>query len=254
MVKRKNHKIKNIPGYNNPDKNVFSQLNHQYIGGTRHRITFERDADQLLHQYSNLIHKMGKKFGNINMSNAERQDLYAYISEVFVDLVEEFDMSNGMDFPGYIARMLPTRIRGSYLDPIQEYKSHISTLKDPNKSVEEIADLNYGKEKLTFGYSSKSKDRVVTRHDGRKKGVVSKAINEPNTNVEDHSLSEIHTSFRSEGYTEPQLHSLVDYIAKDGLTAQEARRKLKKRYKLDNEQVGIYYTQLVNLMKEYEKS
>lgn len=247
-------KTKNIPGYNNDQKNVFSTLGHRYIGGIQHNIKFERDPEKLLKQYSNLIHAMGRRFGNINMTHAERQDLYAYISEVFIDLVKEFDMSNDMDFPGYIAKMLPTRIRGSYLDPIQEYKAHISPLKDPTKTVEDIADLNYGRDKVTFSYSSKSTDNRSVRKDGKVRGVVSKVVDEPTTNEVDHSLSDIHTSFRAEGYTRPELHSLVDYIALDGLNPKEAKQRLGQAYKLPNEQVDEIYSQLVNLMREYSHS
>lgn len=245
---------KNIPGYNNDQKNVFSTLGHRYIGGIQHNIKFERDPEKLLKQYSNLIHAMGRRFGNINMTHAERQDLYAYISEVFIDLVKEFDMSNDMDFPGYIAKMLPTRIRGSYLDPIQEYKAHISPLKDPTKTVEDIADLSYGRDKVTFSYSSKSMDNRSIRKDGKVRGVVSKVIDEPTTNEVDHSLSDIHTSFRAEGYKRPELHALVDYIALDGLNAKEAKQRLGQVYGLSNEQVDGIYSQLVNLMREYSHS
>lgn len=247
-------KIKNIPGYNNDQKNVFSTLGHRYIGGSQHKITFERDPEKLLKQYSNLIHAMGRRFGNVNMTHAERQDLYAYISEVFIDLVKEFDMSNDMDFPGYIAKMLPTRIRGSYLDPHQEYKAHISPLKDSTKTVEEIADLNYGKDRTTFSYSTKSTDNRSVRKDGKIRGVVAKAVDEPTTNEIDNSLTDIHTSFRAEGYNKPELHSLIDYIAQDGLTAKEAKKRLGQRYKLTNDKVNEIYNQLVNLMREYEGS
>ena len=112
MTKKKINKKDRITGYNTDNKNVFNSLNGVYIGNSNHNITFVRDYEQLIKQYSNLIHNMGRRFGNINMTYAERQDLYAYITEVFIDLVREFDMSNGMDFPGYIAKMLPTRIRG----------------------------------------------------------------------------------------------------------------------------------------------
>ena len=197
---------------------------------------------------------MGRKFGNINMSYAERQDLYAYISEVFIDLVKEFDMSNGMDFPGYIVRMLPTRIRGSYLDPIQDYKEQISPLKSDTRTIEDLADYNYGKSQYTFNYSSKSKYHREVRRDGKVRGIISLAIDNHNTNEMDNSLAEIHTMITSQGYKDPRLHRLVDLIAKQGLTVDEAKQALSKEFKLDNKEVNIYYTQLVNLMKAYKES
>lgn len=194
---------------------------------------------------------MGKRFGNINMTNAERQDLYAYISEVFIDLVREFDMSNGMDFPGYIAKMLPTRIRGSYLDPIQDYKEHISPLKDPTHSIEDLADYHYGQSEYTFSYSRKSPYKREKRRDGRVRGIVSQAVNRPMINEMDNSLAEIHTTFKAQGYTDQHLHELVDLIALRGLTVDEAKRALAIKYNLSKDKINMYYTQLKNLMKQY---
>lgn len=238
-------------GYNGGQKDVFNTLGGEYIGGSNHNLKFQRDPAKLLKQYSNLIHRMGKKFGNINMTYAERQDLYAYISEVFIDLVREFDMSNGMDFPGYIARMLPTRIRGSYLDPTQDYKKHISPLKDPNKSIEDLADYQYGKSLYTFSYSSKSNYKREKRRDGEVRGIVSQAIDRPVVNEMDNSLAEIHTMLTSQGYKSPELHTMVDLIAKQGLSFKEAQAQIGKQYHLDKEQINIYATQLKNLMKAY---
>lgn len=241
-------------GYNGGQKDVYNALGNEYIGGSNHNLKFQRDPDKLLKQYSNFIRRMGKKFGNINMTYAERQDLYAYISEVFVDLVREFDMSNGMDFPGYIAQMLPTRIRGSYLDPAQDYKKHISPLKDPIKSIEDLADYYYGKSQYTFGYSSKSTYKREKRRDGKVRGIVSQAVNRPIVNEMDNSLAEIHTMLTSQGYNNPELHRMVDLIAKQGLSFSEAQAEIGKEYHLDKEQVKIYAVQLKNLMKAYRDS
>lgn len=243
-----------VAGYNGGEKDVYNTLGSEYIGGSGHNIKFQRDPEKLLKQYSNLIHKMGRKFGNIKMTHAERQDLYAYISEVFIDLVKEFDMSNGMDFPGYIARMLPTRIRGSYLDPVQDYKQHISPLKDPTKSIEGLADRRYGKDNFTFSYSRRSKVNQEVRRDGKVRGIISESVPGITTNENDNSLAEIHTMLTSQGYKRPELHRLVDLIAKDDLTPDEAKHKLAKEYKLTNDQVEMFYTQLKNLLRAYERS
>ena len=255
IIKAKNNeKALTTPGWNNDQKNVFNTLGNKYIGSSGSNLTFQRDPEKLLKQYSNLIHKMGKRFGNIKMTYAERQDLYAYISEVFFDLVREFDMSNGMDFPGYIAKMLPTRIRGSYLDSIQDYKEHISPLKDPTHSIEELADFRYGQSEYTFSYSRKSPYKREKRRDGKVRGIVSQAVNRPMINEMDNSLAEIHTAFKAQGYTDKHLHELVDLIALKGLTTDEAKKVLAHKYKLSKIQINTYYTQLVNLMKQYANS
>ena len=163
-------------------------------------------------------------------------------------------MSNGMDFPGYIARMLPTRIRGSYLDPTQDYKKHISPLKDPNKSIEDLADYQYGKSQYTFSYSSKSKYKREKRRDGKVRGIVSQAIDRPVVNEMDNSLAEIHTMLTSQGYKSPELHTMVDLIAKQGLSFKEAHAQIGRQYHLDKEQINIYATQLKNLMKAYMRN
>ncbi len=104
------------------------------------------------------------------MTYTERQDLYAYISEVFIDLVREFDMSNGMDFPGYIIMAFPTRIREAILTQHKTIKSISSPLKDSTKSIEDLADYQYGKSQYTFSYSSKSNYKREKRRDGVARG------------------------------------------------------------------------------------
>lgn len=230
MTKRKVDKNKDkVAGYNTNNKNVFTDLDGIYIGEHGKNLTFLRNPTQLLKQYHNLIHKMGRQFGAVNMTNAERQDLYAYISEVFVDLVKEFDMSNSMDFPGYIARMLPTRIRGSYLDSVQNYKKHFSPIKDGNKSVEELLDYNYGKPQYTFSYSSKSRYNRSTQRDGKMRGVLIEAINDSNENELDTSRIEIKHCLANANVQDPLVYNLIDLIVDRGLSLSEAKDYLAKK-------------------------
>ena len=67
----------------------------------------------------------------------------------------------------------------------------------------------------------------------------------------DNSLAEIHSAFKLQGYNDPELHSLVDYIAKDGLTAKEAKDRVKEQYHLNKNELEKEYSMLVELMKAY---
>lgn len=250
MTRRKVNKDKNkVAGYNTENKNVFTDLDGTYIGEHGKQLTFLRNPTQLLKQYHNLIHKMGRQFGAINMTNAERQDLYAYISEVFVDLVKEFDMSNSMDFPGYIARMLPTRIRGSYLDSIQNYKKHFSPIKNDNNTVEELLDYNYGKPQYTFSYSSKSKYNRSPQRDGKMRGVLVEAVNNINENELDTSRIEIKYFLNNANTQNPIVYDLVGLIVDYGLSLSEAKTFLAREQNISSKDLNEAELELQKIFK-----
>lgn len=250
MTKRKVNKDKNkVAGYNTTNKNVFTDLDGTYIGEHGKNLTFLRNPTQLLKQYHNLIHKMGRQFGAVNMTNAERQDLYAYISEVFVDLVKEFDMSNSMDFPGYIARMLPTRIRGSYLDSVQNYKKHFSPIKNGNNTVEELLDYNYGKPKYTFSYSSKSKYNRSPQRDGKMRGVLIEALNDSNENELDTSRIEIKHYLNNADIQNPLIYKLVSLIIDHGLSLSEAKLYLAQKEQVDLHELNKAESEMREIFK-----
>ncbi len=49
----------------------------------------------------------------------------------------------------------------------------------------------------------------------------------------DSSLAEIHTMLTSQGYKSSELHTMVDLIAKQGLSFEEAQSEIGKKYHLD---------------------
>lgn len=250
MVRKKKPIDKDkVVGYNTKNKNVFNDLNGVYIGGESENIDFLRSPEQLLKQYHNLIHKMGRQYGSSNMTAAERQDLYAYISEVFIDLVKEFDMSNGMDFPGYVARMLPARIRGSYLDSVQDYKQHISPVKNPTTSVEKLLDYNYGKPKFTFSYSSKSNFQREKRRDGKTRGILTEIVPTKSTNEPDTSLIEIYRYLDSRSVKDKIIYELVELIGNQGLSLHDAEEVVCEAHHLTKGQISIEEKKLKQLLE-----
>ena len=242
---------KNRSGINTKAKNVYNSINGTYVGGNTKKIEFLRDPNQLLKAYDNLIRKMGRKFSKPTMTQAEREDLYAYIKEVFIDIVLEYDMSSEVDFPGYVIRMLPARIRGSYLDKVQDYKYHISPIKNDNVSIESLADMQYSKPKLTFSYSVKSQYQRELRRDGKYRGIYSEQLDRKTTNETDESLLELESYLRGRHVENQIVWSLVYLFGDYGYNLDEAKQIVKDQYKLNDSQVNMDITELKNILSDY---
>lgn len=243
--------IKNRSGINTKAKNVYNSINGTYVGGNTKKIEFLRDPNQLLKAYDNLIRKMGRKFSKPTMTQAEREDLYAYIKEVFIDIVLEYDMSSEVDFPGYVIRMLPARIRGSYLDKVQDYKYHISPLKNDNVSIESLADMQYSKPQLTFSYSVKSHYQRELRRDGKYRGIYSEQLDRKTTNEMDESLLALESYLKGRRVESPVIWSLLYLIGDYGYSLDEAKQIAKDRYQLNDNQVNMDVTELKNILNDY---
>jgi RNA polymerase sigma factor (sigma-70 family) len=67
------------------------------------------EPEYLFNKYEPLRRAMYKKFKDKMISNADREELWSTIGEIFLQLVSEFDPNRGVDFPYYIKRMLDLR-------------------------------------------------------------------------------------------------------------------------------------------------
>ncbi len=243
--------VKNRSGINTKAKNVYNNINGTYVGGNTKKIEFLRDPNQLLKAYDNLIRKMGRKFSKPTMTQAEREDLYAYIKEVFIDIVLEYDMSSEVDFPGYVIRMLPARIRGSYLDKVQDYKYHISPVKNDSVSIESLADMQYSKPQLTFSYSVKSQYQRELRRDGKYRGIYSEQLDRKTTNEMDESLLALESYLKGRHVESPVIWSLMYLIGDYGYSLEEAKQIVKDQYSLNDSQVNMDVAELKHILSDY---
>lgn len=234
--------MKNVVGYNNKDKNVFNSIKDVYIGSRGEKINFLKDPEKLLHSYSNLIRSLGRKYGRHDLTYDEQRELYAYISETFLDLVLEFDMENEMDFPGYIARMLEVRIRGSYLYSMQNYKNHIAPLKNGNSTVEYLLDQKYDQAEYAVSYGKNE------NKDGDRE-VIAKMVSTGKRNEIDDSLIEITESIKRTSLHSDILCDMIDKIAYEGYSLKEASKYIQNEYNFTPQQ----FKNLVNELKKYLK-
>jgi RNA polymerase sigma factor (sigma-70 family) len=67
------------------------------------------EPEYLFDKYEPLRRAVYKKFKDKMMNNADREELWSTIGEIFLQLVSEFDPNRGVDFPYYIKRMLDLR-------------------------------------------------------------------------------------------------------------------------------------------------
>jgi RNA polymerase sigma factor (sigma-70 family) len=63
----------------------------------------------LYDKYEPLRKAVYRKFRNTMANQADREELWSTIGEIFLHLVSEFDPNRGVDFPYYIKRMLDLR-------------------------------------------------------------------------------------------------------------------------------------------------
>lgn len=126
---------------------------------------FTRDVDRLWVQFEPLRKSVYRKLAPSVPSIADREDLISFINEQFVKLVKEYDPTSGVDFPGYISKMLLVRSKGLYVRPVnrehereaqttdEEILTQIDTVYEPEEedleSVSNILEHVAGKMHLT---------------------------------------------------------------------------------------------------------
>lgn len=79
---------------------------------------FTRDIDYLYTKFTPLRKSVARKLASSVPSYVDQEDLVSYINEQFVKLVREYDPTSGVDFPGYISKMLMTRAKYLFVRPV----------------------------------------------------------------------------------------------------------------------------------------
>ncbi len=74
-------------------------------------------------------------------STADKEDLVNFIDEQFVKLVKEYDPMSGVDFPGYISKMLLIRAKGLYVRPVNRGHERRSPGQQTRKSLVKLTIL-----------------------------------------------------------------------------------------------------------------
>lgn len=67
------------------------------------------EPEYLYNKYELLRKSLYNKFSNSMVNYADKEDLKSSISQIFLQLVSEYDPHRGVDFPYYIKRMLELR-------------------------------------------------------------------------------------------------------------------------------------------------
>lgn len=76
---------------------------------------YARDPDRLYALYKPLRMAIYKRVASKLYNEADKQDLISYINEHFVRLTKEYDVTNGVDFPGFIKTLLTFRANNSFI-------------------------------------------------------------------------------------------------------------------------------------------
>lgn len=76
---------------------------------------YGRDVDRLFAQYKPLRLAIYKRVASRLYSPSDKEDLISYINEHFVRLVKEYDVTGGVDFPGYVKTLLTFRATNSFV-------------------------------------------------------------------------------------------------------------------------------------------
>lgn len=68
------------------------------------------DPEYLYHKYEPLRKAVYKKFKDVLINQADKEDLISTIDQLFLQLVSEYNPHRGVDFPYFIKRMLDLRV------------------------------------------------------------------------------------------------------------------------------------------------
>lgn len=103
---------------------------------------FTRDVDALFVKFAPLRKSIQHKLTMSVPSEADREDLISFINEQFVKLVKEYDPSSGVDFPGYITKMLTMRTKYLYVRPVnREHEREAQTTDEEILSALDETDI-----------------------------------------------------------------------------------------------------------------
>lgn len=97
-------------------------------------VEFVRDVDTLFSQYKPLRLRIYGELSNHLRNASDKEELTGFINEHFVRLVKEYDPSTEVDFPGYIAIMLPMRARYSFMNSLKR----VYTREDTSEADDEV--------------------------------------------------------------------------------------------------------------------
>lgn len=173
-----------IKNHNTKSTNVFNSIGDYYSPDTLTNITFVRDPEKLLVQYSNLIKSVFKKYNKYWTSLEDKKELYSYIVDTFIRLVYEYDINSGVDFPGYVKRLLETRVVHSYSLPEKEKRQRFSIVKSAEFTISDMLETQQ-----TQGYAN-----MACINPNRKEGstgIPPKITQFISLEEQDHSLDEL---------------------------------------------------------------
>lgn len=227
-------------GFNNEDKNVFNSIGDFYLSKANNKISFVKNDEKLLKSYNNLIKNIGRKYDSYCTSEADRQDLYSYISECFLLLVHEFSLTNTMDFPGYINNMLNARVHGSYINKNVRRMDREAPIKQTEHSVEDLID----------NYSENNSNIVVHyRKKTSKNDEVCRIAHTQVSNEIDTSILELIDTLQREGACTDIILDMILMFSK-GADKATVIDSLADKYQLSKLQITDEY----NILKEHLSS
>lgn len=245
MAKGKNKHVnkgaRKVVGYNSSDKNVYNSIGDLYVEDTNHSLTFQKDEEKLLAQYSNLINSLGRKYASFCKTAQDREDLFSYIKECFITLVREYSMTNTYDFAGYIKRMLPMRVRGSYINKMRRHDKRESTLKGLDSSVESVIDAK--------SMISNDTSEVTIRKRPNKDEYTAYIVTHRTLPEIDDTIMELKDELKTNPYYSDVTSKLVDYLAV-GITPEDAISRVANDYNIDISKVRDNFFMLKDTLKD----
>lgn len=116
---------------------------------------YGRDVDRLYAQYKPLRLAIYKRVASRLYNQSDREDLISYINEHFVRLVKEYDVTNGVDFPGFIKTLLTFRAMNSFISSLNRVYN-----KEESSGIQEELE-----EKLGYSEDSPSEYDIMEYYD-----------------------------------------------------------------------------------------
>lgn len=241
-----------VKNHNTNNSNTYNSVGGYYNPSGTSKIKFVRDPEKLLVQYSNLIKATAKKYNKYWASEADRKELYSYIVDTFISLVYEYDINSEVDFQGYIKRMLDIRVNKSYSIPEKEKRDHISTLRSPVTTVENLVDAKQMEGSLTNStwFNSKNSDHKVADESGELHGVDSKLDSVNINDSLDTSLIELMDRLEHDDRIDYIQLQVMRYLIYNPYKQQDVLNYIGKRYHFSKKRMKEEFNQLKMILLE----
>lgn len=200
---------------------------------------FVKDVNELFKQYEPLRRNVVKKYKSM-INPDDLEELIAFTDETFIILAYEYQnyqeekYDKGIDFNGYISRMLKTRVHGSFVIPHLRKRGRETPLADEETTVSDLIDARSSTDNGVF--LNRSRGGTVTTLDIQQ------------ANKIDSGYIELQDELEHLGLNDEITQSIIDDIVIEGLSPMSAVADVARKLDIPKDYVIYKYRLLYDYL------